>query len=73
MGWFKSEPLTVLEVIENELKRLHGELNSYSYGALENFSDNYQLIVKQVEILNNHLLELSKNEEKSKNIDKKEI
>ena len=65
MFWDKNRvPLTPLIAIQNELIRLHEELDSFGHGSLPTMTDSYALIVKEINKLNDHLIELSKNEKK---------
>ena len=67
MFWNKKD-LTVLDVINRELVRLHQELASFQYGALDDYSEEYFKVLEEISKLNTQLIELSKkcvkNEEK---------
>lgn len=62
MFWHK-EDLTVLDVIERELQRLHSEMNNITWsGDQAQVDPAYALLVAQIDKLNQQLVELSKGE-----------
>lgn len=61
--FFKNTPPSPIEVLERELKRLHIEMHNY-YGLLDT-DGAYGALLKEISKINDHLIELSKNENNS--------
>lgn len=59
MFW-KKVPLTELDIIENELKRLHNELQNMTWDVIDSVDPTVKLFMEEISKLNNHLIELNK-------------